>query len=123
MWLAQSHPYTVTEADYPVFDGHTIHPVCSSYVLAREFEWAGRRVYLSARPEGSEAFGTEVVIEHKSPAFLGEEITIRATPSGYERGFLYVDCIAQVGDRLIATGRTGQKVTSTEKVAALFRTH
>lgn len=123
-WSAQTHTYAVTEADFPVFDGKKIHPVCSTYALAREFEWAGRRVYLAARPElpGTEAFGTEVVVEHKSPAFQGEEITITATPTTYDRGFLYVDCIARVGERLVATGRTGQKVTSAEKVAALFKT-
>lgn len=120
----QTHAYTVTEADFPVFDGQVVHPVCSTYALAREFEWAGRRVYLASRPThvpGTEALGTMASVEHHAPAFLGETLTITATPTQYERGFLFVHCEARAGGRLIATGRTGQKITSAEKVVALFR--
>lgn len=114
------HRYTVSPADYPVFEGRVVHPVCSTYALAREFEWAGRRVYLAGRADGTEALGTMATVEHRSPAFAGEVLSITATPVSYERGHLIVDCEARVGERLIATGRTGQKVTSVEKAAALF---
>lgn len=120
-WTPQSHSYIVSEADFPVFAGEQVHAVCSTYTLAREFEWAGRRVFLGGRTEGTEAVGASVSVEHRSPAFHGEELTITATPTHFVKGFLTCACEARVGNRLIATGETGQKVAAAEKVAALLR--
>jgi predicted thioesterase len=104
------HSFFVTEADRPVFDGKVVHNVCSTYALAREFEWAGRRVYLASSPQGSEAIGTQVEVLHKVSASVGTTLTISAEPISYEKGWLVCKTTAYQGSILIAEGTTTQKV-------------
>ncbi len=109
-FAAAQHQFQVTEADRPVFDGQVVHDVCSTYALAREFEWAGRRVYLAARPAGTEAIGTQVEVIHKASAPLGATLDIEALPQTFEKGWLVVKATAHWAGKLIAEGTTTQKV-------------
>jgi predicted thioesterase len=104
------HTFLVTEADQPVFDGKVVHHVCSTYALAREFEWAGRRVFLASRPQGSEAIGTQVEVIHKASAHVGTTLTISAEPISYEKGWLVCKTTAYQDSIIIAVGTTTQKV-------------
>lgn len=104
------HRFTVTEADRPVFDGKVVHDVCSTYALAREFEWAGRRVYLAHRPEGTEAIGTQVEVIHRASAPVGAVLEVEAVPQSYQKGWLLVRATAHWQGKLIAEGTTTQKV-------------
>jgi predicted thioesterase len=70
--------------------------------------------------EDEEGIGTFLTIEHKSPALVGDTVEITATLQRLEGNA--VDCAweAKVGDRVIATGTTGQKILKKEKVERLI---
>jgi predicted thioesterase len=109
-FAAAEHTFTVRSEDRPVFEGQVVHDVCSTYALAREFEWAGRRVYLANRPAGSEAIGTQVEVIHKASAPVGSLLQVVAEPVSYTKGWLVCKCTALLEDKLIAEGTTTQKV-------------
>jgi predicted thioesterase len=115
---------TVTEADFVRFDdGVVLHPVYSTYALGRDFEWTSRQFFLEVKEAGEEGVGTLLHIEHQSPACAGDRVTLVATVEKIEKNELLCTLEARVGDRLIATGRTGQKMLKKEKLDRLFRKH
>lgn len=118
--FAKTHKYLVTEADFPAFVGQVVHPVCSTYTLAREMEWAGRRVLLALVEELEDGIGTAVEVKHVSPAFVDDELMITATLSKLEKNYVEVSVQVHVADRVISTGYTGQKVVLKSKLAQLF---
>src|SRR5258706_3506719 len=111
----------VTEADLASFKGEALHPVCVTFSLARDFEWSSRLFFLEMKEEDEEGVGTMLSIDHKSPAFVSEEILFTATVEKIERNELICSIEAKAGDRTIATGKTGQKMLKKEKLNALFR--
>lgn len=112
--------YVVQETDVAAFGGQVVHPVCSTFALAREAEWAGRQFVLEMRDMREEGIGTQLVIDHKSPAFVGEEIVLTATVEKIENHEIICAFEATVNGRIIATGKTGQKILSREKIDRLF---
>ncbi len=65
----------VTESDQAIFHGEVLHAVCSTFALARDFEWSSRLFFIEMKEDDEEGVGTFLSIEHKSPAFVKEEIT------------------------------------------------
>jgi predicted thioesterase len=112
---------TVTEADFARFDAGLVHPVCSTFSLAQAIEWASRLFVLEMKDEDEEGIGTMLTINHCSPAFPGEIVTIEATVKTLERNELICTYQAKVGDRLVAEGETGQKILKKEKLNRLFK--
>lgn len=112
--------YVVQSADVAAFRGEVVHPVCSTFTLAREIEWSSRQFVLEMREEHEEGIGTQLVIEHRSPAFVGEEIVITAVVDRIENHELICTFEATVNGRIIATGKTGQKILRREKIKTMF---
>ena len=112
--------YRVQPGDVAAFNGEVVHPVCATFVLAREIEWTTRQFVLDLRDEDEEGIGTHVSIDHKSPAFIGEDIIFTARIEEYSNGELICAYEARVGDRLIATGKTGQKILKRDKIRKIF---
>lgn len=112
---------TVTEADFARFETGLVHPVCSTFSLAQAIEWSSRLFVLEMKDEDEEGIGTMLTINHCSPAFPGEEITIEATIKTQERNELICTYEVKVGDRLVAEGETGQKILKKEKLNKLFK--
>lgn len=110
----------VGEADLATFHGEVLHPVYSTFALARDFEWTSRLFFLEMKDENEEGVGTFLSIEHKSPAKLGEEITLTATIETIKSNELICTIEAACGNRVIAMGKTGQKMFSKEKLRTLF---
>lgn len=110
----------VQTGDVAVFHGEVVHPVCSTFTLAREMEWTTRQFVIDMRDADEEGVGTHISIEHKSPAFVGEEIIFTGRIEQLSGHELICSCDAHVGTRLIATGRTGQKILKKEKIEKLF---
>lgn len=102
------------------FDGEVVHPVCATFTLAREIEWATRQFVLEMRGDDEEGIGTFLVIDHKSPAFVGEVIIFTARFYNLIGNELICSFEAKVNDRIIATGKTGQKILKREKINKLF---
>lgn len=110
----------VDEADLAAFHGEVLHPVYSTFALARDFEWSSRLFFLEMKDEDEEGVGTFLSIEHKSPAKVGEEVTLTATIESVKSNELICTIEAVCGNRVIATGKTGQKMFKKEKLKTLF---
>ena len=74
------------------------------------------------KDDDEEGVGTMLAIDHHSPAFVGDEILFTATVETIERNELICHISATVNGRIIATGKTGQKMLKKRKLAELFRT-
>ncbi|MBI1767375.1 MAG: hypothetical protein HY015_05400 [Bacteroidetes bacterium] len=117
----KSFKRTVQENDCAIFNGELLHRVCSTFALARDFEWSSRLFFIEMKEDDEEGVGTMLSIEHKSPAFIGEEVTFTATIETIFKNELICTIEAKVGDRIIATGKTGQKMLKREKLKVLFK--
>jgi fluoroacetyl-CoA thioesterase len=110
----------VVDADVATFHGEVLHEVCSTFSLARDFEWSSRLFFIEMKEDDEEGVGTFLSIDHKNPAFVGEEITFTATVVKMERNELTCMIEARTGNRLIATGTTRQKMLKKEKLKQVF---
>lgn len=115
--------YRVKPEDVASFQGEVVHAVCSTFTLAREIEWATRQFVLEMREAHEEGIGTKLVIDHKAPAFVGDEIMFTSTIDTLEKHEIICAFEATVNGRIIATGKTGQKILSREKIAKIFAHH
>lgn len=111
----------VPDSDCAIFNGELLHRVYSTFALARDFEWSSRLFFLEMREDDEEGVGTMLSVRHQSPAFVGEEIVFTATVEKIERNELICSIEATAAGRVIATGKTGQKMLKMEKLNALFR--
>lgn len=116
----KTHDFQVTEEHLASFDAGMVHPVCSTFVLAREMEWSSRLFVLDMCDEQEEGLGTMLHIDHKSPAMSGEQVTIKAKYKSLVGNDLTCDIQVNVNERLIATGQTGQKILSKKKISQIF---
>jgi fluoroacetyl-CoA thioesterase len=117
----KEYKHIVQHADVAAFGGEIVHEVYATFALARDAEWTTRQFVLDMRDEDEEGIGTFLSIEHKSPAFVGEEVNYSAQVhqiNGHELICLYE---AKVGARIIATGKTGQKILKKDKIKTLFK--
>ncbi len=106
----KSHSFVVEQEDFAQFDSGLVHELCSTFKLAREMEWAGRLFVLDIKEEEEEGIGTFLEINHENPAFENERVDLVAKYEGWKDGELRVKVVAKVGERLVASGRTGQRV-------------
>jgi predicted thioesterase len=105
-----THSFEVTLQDVPVFDGKIIHPVCSTYKLTQEAEWAGRRVLLQMLEGEEEGIGSAITLAHHSPAHVGKTISITAKPVSLAGNKLICSFEARMEDTLVADGTTEQTI-------------
>lgn len=111
----------VQTTDMASFHGKEVHHVCSTFALARDFEWASRLFFIDMMEEDEEGVGTHVSVDHLAPAFEGEEIIFTATVERINGMDLVCSIEACVGDRVVARGRTGQHMLKKEKLKKIFR--
>ena len=114
------HRYTVKVEDIAAFESGVVHNVCSTFALAREIEWATRLFVLEMKEEDEEGIGTSLEIRHKNPVFVGETLTITASFDFLVDGELLCTVKAMVGSRLIAVGKTGQRIIPVDKLKTRF---
>ncbi len=106
--------------DQAIFNGELLHRVCSTFALARDFEWSSRLFFLEMKDADEEGVGTSLSIDHKGPAFVGEELVITATVEDAESREFICSIEAKVGNRLVATGKTGQKMLKKSRLKEIF---
>jgi fluoroacetyl-CoA thioesterase len=112
--------HTITEADLAAFITGMVHPFYATFALGRDAEWASRQFVLQMKEEDEEGIGTYLTVEHKSPALLGETVSIEAEITGLDGNSVHCRYVATVGDRIIAEGTTGQKILKKEKVERII---
>ncbi|MEI6312540.1 MAG: hypothetical protein WCP57_09790 [Bacteroidota bacterium] len=110
----------VQEADLAHFEQDKVHEVYGTFALGRDAEWCCRLFVKEMKEVFEEGIGTYLQVIHQSPALVGQEVHFEATVIKLERNEIICSFIAQVGDRVIATGEQGQKIISKEKLANLF---
>jgi fluoroacetyl-CoA thioesterase len=110
----------VTSRDFASFHGQVVHAVCATFSLARDMEWTTRQFVLEMRDEDEEGIGTFVNVEHRAPAFEGDEIIYKGYIDAINGNELICSVLAHVGERLIASGKTGQKILKLDKIKTLF---
>lgn len=116
----KSYRKIVKAEDQAAFDGEVLHEVCSTFSLARDFEWSSRLFFLEMREADEEGVGTFLSIEHQSPAFVGDELIFTATVERIVNNELTCSIEVKAGPRLIATGKTGQKMLKKDKLKMIF---
>ncbi len=119
----KSYSRTVCPDDVAAFHGEVVHPVCATFALARDIEWTTRQFVLDMREDHEEGIGTFLSVDHKSPAFVGETIVFEAWIDQLNGNELICFYEAHVDDRLIALGKTGQKILKRETLDRLFKTN
>jgi fluoroacetyl-CoA thioesterase len=110
----------VSESDLAEFETGVVHPFYGTFALGRDVEWACRQFVLDCKEEHEEGIGTFLNIAHKSPALLGEEVTIEAKLHEWEGHSMICAFVVRVGERLVAEGTQGQKILPKEKVQRLI---
>ncbi|MEO1049410.1 MAG: hypothetical protein AAFX87_02225 [Bacteroidota bacterium] len=116
----KTYETTVSDKDFAGFHGQVVHEVYATYALGRDIEWSSRLFVLEMTEEDEEGIGTFLTINHKSPAFLGDNLVIEAVVNSFEGNELICDYEARVGQRVVAEGQTGQKILKKERIEKLF---
>lgn len=111
----------VKPGDVARFHGTVVHNVCSTFALARDIEWTTRQFVLDMKDEDEEGVGTYLQIWHRGPAFVGEEIVFRGIFEDLTGSEVNCSFEASVGGRVIAVGKTGQKILKLEKIKSIMR--
>ncbi len=106
--------------DTATFESGEVHPVYATFAIARDAEWCSRLFVLDMKDENEEGIGTFVEIKHHAPAFIGEEVLFEATVDELSHNAINCSIKASAGNRVVATGRTGQKVLLKTKLEQHF---
>lgn len=111
---------TVATDDTAGFASGLVHPVYSTFSIARDAEWSGRLFVLELREDDEEGIGTFISVRHHAPAFPGEPIIFIATLTAIRKHEILTSFEAWSGNRLIASGEQGQKLFKRKKLNKLF---
>ena len=111
---------TVRAEDTAVFETGAVHPVYATFALTRDAEWSSRLFVLEMKEENEEGIGTFVNVKHVSPAFVGNTVLFEAVIDELKGNEVNCSFIAKTNERIIAEGRTGQKILLKEKIEKLF---
>ncbi|MGW8124021.1 thioesterase family protein [Roseivirga echinicomitans] len=114
------HRYKVKATDSASFEAGEVHQVMSTFALAREMEWASRLFALELKEEGEEGIGTMLEIAHVSPALFNTELSFEAKLVSIQKNELICEIRVSDENRLVATGRTGQKILKKDKLNQIF---
>jgi len=110
----------VRPEDTAAFESGPVHPVYATFALTRDAEWSSRLFVLEMKEATEEGIGTFVNVTHVSPAFTGDKVVFEVVIDELKGNEVNCSFMAKSGTRLIAEGRTGQKILPTEKIEKLF---
>lgn len=111
----------VTEAHLAEFEAGQVHPVYSTFALARDAEWVCRLFVLAMKEDHEEGIGTYVSVEHLAPARIGSTVLFKATLLTVQGNRVRCRYEAFEGGRLIARGEQEQRILTKSKVEAMLR--
>lgn len=111
---------TVGADETATFEAGQVHPFYATFALGRDAEWVCRLFVLDMKEAHEEGIGTFLNIEHKSPALIGDEIHFKAELLEVSGNSVICNFSAKTGNRLIAEGKTGQKILTKAKLEQIF---
>ncbi|MBP9186712.1 MAG: hypothetical protein KBE91_08580 [Bacteroidia bacterium] len=106
--------------DTATFDSGEVHPVYATFALGRDAEWVSRLFVIDMKEPNEEGIGTFLQVNHHSPAIIGSKVNFTANIDSIEGNNIICSFTAKVNNRLIASGKTGQKILKKEKLQTLF---
>lgn len=112
---------TVTENETASFESGEVHPFYATFALGRDAEWVCRLFVLELKDDDEEGIGTHLNITHHAPALVGDEIKFIARLDAIDKNSVLCSYEAFVGNRLIASGTTGQKILKKEKLDKIMQ--
>ncbi len=110
----------VTDLETAKFDSGEVHPVYATFALAKDAEWVCRLFVIDMKEEDEEGIGTALQIDHQSPAKIGETVEFTAVLDEVKGSSVKCSFVAKVGERIIATGSTGQKILKISRIEQIF---
>jgi fluoroacetyl-CoA thioesterase len=116
----KEYTHIVVKEDVAAFETGLVHPVYSTFALARDAEWTCRQFVLEMKDEHEEGIGTFIHVNHKSPALIGEEVLFIAVIGAITDNEIICSYKASAGFRTVAEGTTGQKILKKEKLKSIF---
>ncbi len=120
--LAGEIEITVTDAMVARFDElGLVHPVYSTWMMAKHMEEASRKVILPFLEEDEDAVGHAIEIVHLAPTAVGERVRIRATIERVDGRRIYCTLEARNQRERIGEGRNIQVVLSRHRLREKFR--
>ena len=102
--------FTVTPEMCPAYDDEIVHEVCSTWEIVHYMEMAGRKMLLGYLEVDEEGVGSHASCDHVGPALVGSTVRVAARATRVSDRELTCECAAYCGQRLVATGRTVQKI-------------
>ena len=111
---------TVRKEDVAAFESGEVHPVYSTFALARDAEWTCRLFALDMKEDDEEGIGTFITVNHHAPVMVSETVNFEATLESVAGNEIVCGYKAEAGGRMIATGRQGQKILKKTKIESLF---
>ncbi len=110
------YEYKVQPKDFAAFDEEgLIHPVLSTFTIAKCAEWVCRLFVHEMKEEGEEGVGVMVSVNHHAPALENEIVIFTAELVAVEKNKVICQWNAKVKDRLIASGEQVQKIVMVKK--------
>lgn len=106
--------------DMAAFESGTVHELYSTFALARDAEWSTRLFVLEMKEEDEEGIGTFIHTNHHAPAFIGSKVDFKATLEEVSHHEIICSFQAEVNNRIIASGKTGQKILKKKKLEEIF---
>lgn len=110
----------VTTQDVASFESGNVHDVYSTFALTRDAEWACRQFVLKMKEAHEEGIGTFVEVHHVSPALVGQQVIFTAKLDDINHHEIICSFEATVGERVVAYGKTRQKILLLTKLKQLF---
>ena len=101
--------------DVAEFNGTEVHPVCATFTLAREIEYASRLFVIDMLEHGEEGIGTFLEIEHISPALVGDRLDLQAFREMQKGEVVFCKVEVKCGTRIVSKAKTQQKIVSKER--------
>jgi predicted thioesterase len=116
----RSYLHRVRPDDTARFESGEVHPVYATFAIARDAEWVCRLFVIEGKDDDEEGIGTFVHVNHHSPALVDQEVVFTATVEIQQGHEIICTFHAHIGERLVASGRTGQKVIKKTRLESLF---
>ena len=108
--------FTVDEQMRPAFNDQIIHPVCSTWDMAHQFEIAARKTLEPHLEEGEQGIGSRIVIDHLKPAPVGKDVVVEAVVTKVDTTEVVCSIEAKIGKIVVATGEQIQRIFPTETI-------
>ena len=113
----------VSQNDIAQFaDGGIIHEVYSTFAITRDAEWSTRLFVNEMLEEDEAGIGTFVNVIHHAPARVGANVIVISTFHELRKNEIICNFEVYEGDRLLASGKTGQKIVKKEKLEKIMKT-